>query len=216
MFHLFIKYTNIPDSHDRSLSILTFIRDNIERLNGMGYYVMIHKLTENMLKDDKIRAELKNRGVEELPTLLDGETSSVVIGVEDIKRFLIKQQRQAPPPQQPLPKQQEKEQYEEPPVPQHDMFSDDGKDGDMFDESIGMMDMYKKQLTRRPPIVPPQGGRKSKLPSTPQRTEHMEPDNVYEQQGTDTKSAITKAYGDGDEDNDLLAKLMDNLGVDSY
>lgn len=213
MIHLFIKYTNDPDSHECSLSLLTFVRDIIIKLNETGNYVMIHKLTNNMLSDTKILAELKERGIEELPTLLDGETSSVVIGVDDIKRFLNKilnTQQKPQPPQQ--------NQYREPEIPQHDMLSDDGKGDDMFDESKGMMDLYKTQLTRRPNMAPP-NGRKSKLQQPPQiqkTNEQSKQDNVYEPTNNDTKKSIAKAYGEGDEDNDLLSKLMDNLGADSY
>jgi hypothetical protein len=80
------------------------------------------------------------------------------------------------------------------------------------------MELYKKQLSRRPNIPSTQGKRSSILvPMT---------DNVGEPQQSvsvpqiptkrdETKKSIAKAYG-GDEDGDLLTKLMDNLGADDY
>jgi hypothetical protein len=94
------------------------------------------------------------------------------------------------------------------------MLSDDDKGGDIFDESIGMMDSYKKQLIRRPPMTPTSAGKKkSKLSPPTQSTERMT-NNVYEDNINDTKTSIEKAYGVGDEDTELFAKLMDNLGTD--
>jgi hypothetical protein len=214
MLHLFVRYTKSPESYKCSLDILTYIRDNIENLNRAKYYITCHKITDSMLKDTTTIEYLKTRGVEELPTIVNMEDSTTFVGVTQIKAYLssiIKVTSKQPT------RQVEVEAEDDEDLPYHEKFiqtntntKDNDNDGG-FDEGGRdiMMNAYKQQLAKRP--MTPQTNKKRSMPMQVSNTKAAASENIYEAPiGGDVKG------GDDTEGDELLAKLMDNLGVDTY
>ena len=81
MYHLFIRYTESGSSHDCTMQVLNAVRDNMKKLVDIGVKLTIHKVTNTMVSDPEIKKELSNRGVSQLPTLINDFNSDVVVGV---------------------------------------------------------------------------------------------------------------------------------------
>lgn len=225
MLHLFIKYTNVKNAHDCSVNILSFIRENLHIIMNSGNLITFHKITDTMLSNKSIAEELMKKGVTSLPTLISGN-GEVVVGNSNIKKYMFQLQQNIPT-QQP-PQQQDVPEYE---GYDNELYHDENsfghmRGGDMMRETLGdednfsdgskMMDMYKRRLERVQTMQSKNPAPKG-MRQAPQDMEQKVNVGIEERKIGQKEDLSSSVKGlEPHEDNDLLQKLMDNIGEDNY
>lgn len=212
MLHLFIEYSHEENRHKRTMDVLWYQRENTLALKKAGYLVTTHKITDSMRTQPHVIDMLRTKGIEDLPALINPSDNTIVTGVAGVKKMIDKYAAAKKPEEKPI-------QYNE---PAH-AYTKESETDEMFGGSDQMMDIYKKQLAMRPAsnLQPSRAGRELQQPTTPidpDSIHEVHTDNVLEEQTNGAHESLQnlRMTGNTSEDDDLMAKLLDNMSTDDW
>ena len=207
--HIFVKGNT---GNETTIELLKYIHSITDILCKLGIRLVIHKITEKMLKSKDAINKLKETGINNLPSLAITET--IIEGSDDIMEyydFMIQKAMQKQQQPRPTVNQgyQESRSIDSDLIMQSYMNRElnDNDNDDDFPEEDGSKMLEKRcreyMAKMKPP--PPKSGKKSSNIVQPQETNIPEQlKNAYRDQGD----------GDGSQDDQLLQKLMDNIGYE--